>query len=189
MTMLHRRAVRRSASLAAAGALALGALGTAGAASAESSGFQDAHGDIKPGADIWNVRVTNARSVRVDIRHADLVPSYKSGAGVAVYLDTDRRKAGPEFVFLGGLFEGTDYALLRAKDWRPVGSAVPLRCSYIMRLDYSREMTHIRIGRACLDGPGKVRVAVRSGGERPDGTRVRDWLDGRRVFTPWVSRG
>jgi hypothetical protein len=64
-----------------------------------------------------------------------------------------------------------------------------LECSYVSRIDYAADVTRIRISRGCLERPGEVRVAVKAGGEQPDGDVVRDWLDGRRSLTPWVPRG
>lgn len=149
----------------------------------------DARGDMAHGADIWKVTVGHRKQVTVDIRHADLVRSYKSGSSGSVFLDTDPARTGPEYVFMGGFFEGADYQLARAEGWKAVGSPINLRCSYIMKLDYARDVTHIAIGRGCLGKPDRVRVAVRTGGEQPDGTIVRDWLHRPRSFTRWVARG
>jgi hypothetical protein len=148
----------------------------------------DAHGDMPHGADIWKVTVGHRKQVTVDIRHADLVRSYKSGSSGSVFLDTDPARRGPEYVFTGGFYEGADYQLARADGWKEVGSPINLRCSYVMKLDYARDVTHIAIGRGCLGKPAKVRVAVRTGGEQPDGTIVRDWLHRPRSFTRWVAR-
>ena len=148
----------------------------------------DAHGDMAHGADIWKVTVGHRKQVTVDIRHADPVRSYKGGSSGSVFLDTDPARTGPEYVFTGGLFEGADYQLARVKGWKTVGP-INLRCSYIMKLDYAGDVTHIAIGRGCLGDPAKVRVAVRTGGEQPDGTLVRDWLHRPRSFTRWLARG
>jgi hypothetical protein len=114
---------------------------------------------------------------------------------VALFLDTDRDRKGPEFVFLGGTFEGADYALLPAKGWRRASDQqVPLRGgSYSMRLDYARDVAVIAFDRAVLRDPGAVRVEVKTGGELvPDdsaATTGKDWLGRPRHFTPWVRRG
>jgi hypothetical protein len=149
----------------------------------------DAHGDMAHGADIWKVTVGHHEQVTVDIQHADLVRSYKSGSSGSVFLDTDPARRGPEFVFMGGFYEGADYQLVRTEGWKPVGPAIQASCHYILKLDYARDLSHITIGRGCLDKPAKVRVAVRTGGEQPDGTIVRDWLHEPRSFTRWVARG
>jgi hypothetical protein len=164
-------------------------LGLAGSASAATATFADRVGDMKHGADIASVKVVNEKNVRVVIQHADLVRSYKSGASGTVWLDTDPAKAGPEFAFVGGFFEGTDYALVRTDGWRLRHRAVPLQASYEMKLDYVNDVTRIRISRAALDRPGKVRVAVKVGGEQRDGDIVHDWLGERRALSSWVQRG
>lgn len=174
--------------LAAVTALTAGSLAVAGGAVAETGGYDDVHGDMAGhGADIYDVQVVNGKRVRVRITHDDLVRSYKSGASARVFIDTDKDRHGPEFVFLAGLFEGTDYSLSRAEHWKPTGEA--LTCSYSMKLDYADDVTTIWMDRDCLDKPGKVRVGVRTGGVLDDGTVVRDWLKVKRAFTPWVKRG
>lgn len=162
---------------------------TAGSATAATSAFQDDRGDMDHGADIYGVKVVNEKNVRVVLEVADLVPSYKSGAGVTVYLDSDRTDAGPEFAFLGGMFEGTDYAMVRTEGWNVPDNPRVVRGFHIMRLDYDNDVARFRMTRAALDHPGKVRVAVRTSGEQHGGDTVHDWLDGRRVWTSWVERG
>jgi len=184
---------RRLATVAALSAVSGTVL--AGAASAETRTFQDARGDLDHGADIKRVRVVNEGRVRVRIVHEDLVRSYKSGSSVALFLDTDRDRKGPEFVFLGGTFRGADYALLPADGWKRAGNQqVPLRGgSYDMRLDYAADVAVISFDRAVLRDPGAVRVEVKTGGELvPDdvsATTGKDWLGKPRHFTPWVRRG
>jgi hypothetical protein len=164
-------------------------LGLAAPATAATSTFDDAHGDVAHGVDLQSVTVVNEKNVRIVIRHADLRRSYKSGASGTVFLDTDPSAKGPEFAFTGGFFEGADYALIKTDGWKVGRRAVPLTCSYEMHLDYAHDVTRMRMSRACLDQPGKVRVAVKVGGEQADGDIVRDWLGSRRELTPWVARG
>lgn len=177
---------RKALVFAAAASLTLG---PAVAATAATATFEDDPGDVAHGVDIQSVTVVNEKNVRIVVRHANLRRSYKSGASGTVYLDTDRTRNGPEFAFVGGFFEGTDYALARTDGWRLRERAVPLTCSYEMRLDYAEDITRIRISRACLDHPGKVRVAMKAAGEQADGDIVRDWLGSRRELTTWVASG
>ena len=174
---------------AATAATAAITLGLAGPATAATATFDDASGDVAHGVDIQSVTVVNEKNVRVVIQHDNLRPSFKSGASGTVYLDTDRSQKGPEFAFTGGFFEGADYALIKTDGWKVGRRAVPLTCSYEMHLDYAADVTRMRMSRACLDRPGKVRVAVKVAGEQSDGDIVRDWLGSRREFTPWVVRG
>jgi hypothetical protein len=181
-----RRAGAVTAVTTALGVLA--PLVLAGAAGAQEATVPDAHGDMHGhGADIHRVRVVNEKAVRVEVAHKDLVRSYKSGAGIKVYLDTDRDQAGPEYVFMGGIFEGADYALQIAEDWKATG-VVPLQKPYVMKLDYAHDVTRIRFSQEALGHPDEVRVTVRTGGD-VDGEQVTDWLRGVRHFTRWVARG
>jgi hypothetical protein len=182
------------ARLLAATGLALGlSLTSSGPASAAVDVFTDARGDMPAGADIHRVRVANGEDfVRVKVKHDDLRRSYRSGTSLGVFVDTDRKRKGAEYVFLGGTFQGSDYALLRADGWKAASRrAVPLRCGYRMRLDFTKDTAIVTMDRGCLGSPRAVRVEVRTGDDMgPDGDgTARDWLGVRRSFTPWVTRG
>ena len=175
---------------ATAAALTAGTLALAGSATAATTTITpDPVGDMDHGADIVTVKVVNEKSIRVVLKAADLVPSYQSGAGVKIYFDTDPQDAGPEYAFLGGLFEGTDYGLVAVEGWKVPKYPTTVGKFYIMKLDYERDVATIRISRAALGHPGDIRVAVRTSGEQPNGDYVHDWLGGRREFTPWITRG
>lgn len=190
-----RTAAQRVASAAAVSALVITAL--AGAATAEIEGFQDARGDVSQGADIEMVRVVNGdERVKVKVFHRDLVRSYKSGSSLAVYIDTNRERTGPEYVFQGATFEGGDYALLKAKGFAAAGSRqVPLNGgTYLMRLDYAEDVATIKIDRVVLRSPGRIRVEVKTGAEllpagNEEPSNAKDWLGTPESFTSWVKRG
>lgn len=186
---MNTTTMRRLATGTALTALATTLL--AGAATAETTTFKDARGDLDHGADITRVRVVNEDRVKVRVVHRDLVRSYESGSSMAIFFDTDRSRKGPEFVFQGATFEGADYALLRAKGWKPKSrQAVPLRCGYDMALNYARDTATVRLDRACLGYPGRIRVEVKTGGTGDEpATSGVDWLGTPRTFTPWVTRG
>lgn len=191
-------AARRVAGVVAVSALSITAVaGHAGPASAEAAAFADARGDMSAGADIRKVRVVNGEErLRVNVRHRDLVRSFRSGSSISVFIDTDRARTGPEYVFTGGTFEGADYALLPADGFEAAGDRqVPLRGGrYIMRLDYADDVARISIDNVVLNDRGTVRVEVKTGAEMlPEGSaepnREVDWLGTERSFTPWVQRG
>lgn len=198
-----RTAPTRTLAAAVSGLLAAGALvsltqlapadavpqGVAVGASRATATFADAAGDIDHGADLLRVRVANNRQVKVRVTHADLRPGWRSGSSLAVYLDTDLQEPGPEFAFVGGTFQGSDYALVPTDRWRLRQLSVPMRCSYDLDLDYAAETAVVRIARRCLGFPDAVRVAVRTGGEQPDGDSVVDWLGRRRQLTREIARG
>ncbi len=176
-----------------AGASAVAAvlsLSAAAPAAADTAAFRDQRGDMGYGADIHRVRVVNDDVLRVRVTHQNLVRSYESGSSISVFLDTDRQRKGPELVFVGGTFEGADYALLRADGWKQAGRRA-VDCGYAMQLDYAEDTATIRLDRDCLEGAGAVRVEVLTGNDLTvDGSgTARDWLGERREFSEWVPRG
>src|SRR5215217_5267230 len=137
----------------------------AGTALAQAFVFTDAYGDMKQGADIRKVRVINGdERLRVNVRHRDLVKSFRSGSSIAVYIDTDKARTGPEYVFLGATFEGGDYALLPADGFKQDGNRqVPLQGgTYIMKLDYVEDVARIAIDQVVVGDPARVRVEVKT---------------------------
>jgi hypothetical protein len=173
-------------------ALTLGlTLGTTGPASAASIRERDPQ-DTSHGSDLRAVRVHNGeRNLVVVTRHTDLRRDPATGSAGAVYIDTDRRDRGPEFVFLGGFFDGTDYALVHTEGFGHRKWGARATGSYAMRIDYATDEVRMRMSRNALDQPGKVRIAVRVSGTRTDGSSAGlvDWLGAPHSFTPWVARG
>jgi hypothetical protein len=164
------------------------ALGLAAPASADSIGVTDPQ-DTSHGSDLRAVQVKNGNHrVVVTTTHTNLRRDPRTGSGGAVYIDTDRSDRGPEFVFVGGYFRGTDYLLLHTEGFGSRKWGEPVEAAYGMRVDYADEHVRMRMSRAALDHPGRVRVAVRVGGTRSDGTGVIDWLGEPHSFTPWVAR-
>lgn len=166
-------------------------LGLTAPAQAASIGVKDPQ-DTSHGSDLRAVHVRNgAHRVVVTTNHTNLRRDPASGSGGAVYVDTDRRDAGPEFVFVGGYFAGTDYQLLETEGfgWKKWGD--PVYGFHEMKIDYANEQVRMRMSRKALDRPRKVRVAVRVAGTRSDGTSkgLVDWLGAKRSFTQWVARG
>lgn len=189
-------AVRHVATVAAVSAVGL--TGMAAPALAASGAFQDARGDMSQGADIQKVRVVNGeKKLRINVVHRDLVRSWRSGSSVAVYIDTDRARTGPEFAFVGGTFEGGDYSLVKADGFGTKNSRqVSLNGgSYRMTLDYVDDVARIGIDQVVLKNPSKVRVEVKTGaellpeGSTGEGTNEVDWLGTPESFTTWVARG
>ena len=167
------------------------ALGLAAPATADSIGVTDPQ-DTSHGSDLRAVHVKNGNHrVVVTTTHTNLRRDPRTGSGGAVYLDTDRSDRGPEFVFVGGYFRGTDYQLLHTEGFGARSWGEPVDGAYGMRVDYADEHVRMRMSRAALDRPGRIRVAVRVAGTRSDGsgTELVDWLGEPRSFTPWVARG
>ena len=180
-----------SKTLAGATAAAAAALtfGLAAPAAADSIGVQDP-AEIGHGVDLRAVEVVNAeRRLRIVLTHTNLRRDPRTGSSGAVYIDTDRTDRGPEFVFTGGFFEGTDYQMLATEGFGTKQWQAPVEGFHEMTLDYADEQTRMRISRKALGGADAVRVAVRVSGQRTDGSQVVDWLGERRSFTRWVDRG
>jgi hypothetical protein len=166
-------------------------LGLAGPANAASIGVKDPQ-DTFHGSDLRAVQLKNGdKNVVVVTSHTNLRRDPRTGSSGAVYIDTDRTDKGPEFVFVGGFFAGTDYALLETERFGHRSWGEPVDGSYEMTIDYAKDRVRMRIARATLDDPGKVRVAVRVSGTRNDGTSTGlvDWLRQPRKFTRWVAKG
>ena len=161
-------------------------VGLAGAASAQQYAVDDPK-DTSHGSDIRSLHVRHgAENVAVTTRHTDLRRSPASGSGGAIFIDTDPTDRGPEYVLVGGYFEGTDYILLHTDGFarRTWGHPVE-NGDYIMRINYQTDEVRVRMSRAALGNPGAVRVVMRAAG--PSG--AVDWVSQKRVFSPWIARG
>jgi hypothetical protein len=158
-------------------------------ASADGIGVEDPQ-DLGHGVDLRSVEVQHGgRNVVVTTTHTDLVESFRSGSSGSVFLDTDPTDAGPEYVFAGGYFVGTDYALLRTDGFANKLWGEPVEGSYRMKVDYDADQVRMRISRDAIGSPDEVRVAVRVAGTRPNGKNTgTDWLGEPRSFTEWVAQ-
>ncbi len=158
-------------------------------AHADAIGVSDPQ-DLGHGVDLLSVDVQHGgRNVVVTTTHTDLVESYRSGSSGAVFLDTDPADPGPEYVFAGGYFVGTDYTLLTTDGFATSAWGDPVEGSYRMKVDYDADQVRMRISRDAIGSPDEVRVAVRVAGTRPNGKDTRkDWLVAPRTFTDWVAQ-
>ncbi len=171
-------------------AVAALSLGLVSPASADGIGVKDPM-DINHGVDLRSVVVEhNTRNVVVTTTHTNLRPSFRSGSAGAVYFDTSGSARGPELVFVGGYFAGTDYQLLETDGFGFRKWGEPVDGSYRMRLDYDKERVRMRVSREILGSPAEVRVAVRVAGTRRDGSGdgLVDWLGEPRTWTDWVAQ-
>jgi hypothetical protein len=171
------------------------AASVAAPASAAEDTFTDKEGDLRGGFDIQSVRVVNTgkwikiRTHHRNLRYGDMAP----GGGVSVYIDTARRRNGPEFRFAGPVGFDGDYAILRTRRWEPVGG--PLNCNLRFGVNYKRDVVRFAVTRRCLDRiydhrVGKIRVAVQAAQSRVGSGDPRiDWAPKRRTLYPAVPRG
>jgi len=167
-------------------------LGLAGPAHAELYGIDDPQ-DTFHGSDILALQVRNGQeNLNVTTYHSNLRRDPATGSSGRIYIDTRRNDAGPEYVFVAGFFEGTDYQLLKTEGFGAAQWGNPVaNGDYIMRVRYAEDTAQFRMSRAALGNPGAVRVSVRASGTRTDGSSngLTDWVGKRRSFTPWITRG
>ena len=161
--------MRKTTTAFAALSAAAVTIALAGPASAELYGVDDPQ-DTFHGSDVLALQVRNAQdSVNVTTFHSNLRRDPASGSGGRIYVDTDRNDAGPEYVFVGGFFEGTDYQLLHTEGIAPGKWGNPVaNGDYVMRVRYGKERVRFLMSRAALGNPGAVRVAVRVSCTRTD---------------------
>ena len=179
--MRNEKAMHKTIASAAALSAAALTFGLAGPANASSIGVKDPQ-DTFHGSDLRAVRLKNGDSnVVVVTNHTNLRRDPATGSAGAVYIDTDRSDRGPEFVFVGGYFEGTDYQFLDTEGFGRKNWGAPVDGSYEMTVDYAREQVRMRMSREALGYPGEVRVAVRVSGTRTDGTEHRPRRLARRA--------
>jgi hypothetical protein len=181
--------MRRTLLSAATVAVATLALTQTQPAYADGIGVSDP-ADLGHGVDLRSVEVEHKRAnIVVTTTHTNLRPSFRTGSSGAVFLDTDPADPGPEYVFAGGYFVGTDYQLLEVEGFATKTWGEPVEGSYRMRIDYDTEHVRMRMSREALGSPEEVRVAVRVAGTRTDGSNTAtDWLGAPRSFTDWVSQ-
>ena len=173
---------------AAAVALSTAALtfGLSGPAHAEQYGIDDPD-DTSNGVDVLAMTVRNGKSnVNVITVHDDLRRAPSSGAGGSIFIDTVKKDKGPEYVFVGGFFDGTDYTLLETEGFSQKSWGQPVENGdYILRVNYRTDEARVRMSRAALGNPGAVRVVMRAAGS----SGAVDWVSQKRVFSPWIARG
>lgn len=173
--------------VAVVGTTVLAGLTLAAPAHAERGVYDDPADASASLTDIRRVTFSHGpRTVFVKVRFADLRARSDAGsASLAVYLDADRGRRGPETVLLTGLQYGTDYQLVGMRRWRTVGE--PLDCAHRVALRPAQDVAKVWVSRDCLDDPAEVRVGVRMVDQYDASHPVTDWFQGERRFTPWLQ--
>ncbi len=183
---MNRTLAVRTATVATLAGLGLG---LAPAAHAETVGITDpadASGSLN---DIRQVTAGHqAKRLVVRVGVTDLKATSDAGpASMALFVDTDASKPGPEFRLGTGLYAGTDYQLVRMKDWKAQGG--PLSCAHQVDLERTKDLVRFKIRRGCLGSPDELRVGVKMVDNYDSSHPITDWLKGPRKFTRWLSQG
>lgn len=176
--------IRTTAVLIAALATALVGVGPASAEVTSAHDGADATASLN---DMLRMGVNHgAERVTVRIRFTDLRKTSEAGpAGIAVFLDTRSGRKGPEFRLGSGLQSGTDFQLMRTRDWRPVGE--PKTCQHDVDLQFARDRLLFTVARACIGEPNRVRVGAKMTDHFDGSHPVIDWIKKRHGWTAWVA--
>lgn len=178
---------RPLAAAVSASALALGLLGVAAPAHAETVTATDPVDATASLTDVRRVTVNHGpEQIIVKVRFTDLVADSDGGpSGMAVFFDHRPRVKGPEHRVDTGLQEGTDYQFTKTKGWAQAGDR--LSCPVSLRLDFDKDVATTRVARECLGYPGRVRVAVKMVDLYDGSHPVTDWLGNPRSFTSYAA--
>ncbi|MEZ5092452.1 hypothetical protein [Nocardioides sp.] len=173
----------------AAGALVAGIALLGAPAYAESMSAGD---PADATASLYDIRKVSANhqdtKLVVEVKVTDLLLESDGGpASMSLFIDTDRSQAGPELRLGTGLQTGTDYQLVRMKNWRAVGE--PLTCGHKVKLVADKDTVRFRVNAGCLGSPDELRVGVKMVDLWDGSHPVRDWFKGVRHWTRWLDRG
>jgi hypothetical protein len=200
-----RRTTRLAAICVATAAIAL----QPGSASAKTTSWQDPVGDTNNAGrmDIGKVTVTNtSKKISVKFRFPKAVETYPA-AVVEVYIDTNRKKSGPEYVWGLGIPGDSAFTKIgkngRSKSW--AGNVIDKKCGSTVRERFDLEAGVASISvttkKSCLGKPKSIRTKIHTKitGEFPSDFNYDDWVeydttesdyfpDNKRKYSPWVSR-
>lgn len=129
---------------------------------------------------------TDRFAVRVKVD--DLRRTSEAGpAGLTIRIDTRSGRPGPEYRLTTGLYDGTDYQLMRVRDGRAVGE--PLTCEHAVRLGFATDVVRFTADRGCLGTPDRVRISVKMTDLYDGSHPVTDWLGEPGSWTSWLAAG
>ena len=148
---------------------------------ADTARFSDRRDDLRAGADLHEVVVRNEKRLTLRFKHQNLRAGYY--ASVTAYIDTTKRRPGPEYGIGGGIGGDSDWQIWRMRRWEIVGNG-PLNCPTDLDVNYREDTSKFVIARRCLDGAGRVRVSVVAADDDGD----KDWAPKYHRFYSWVRR-
>lgn len=178
--------LKYAAALTSVAVLTLAAAAPALAESTTANDPADATGSL---SDIRRVSINHGlNQIITKVKFTDLEPSTDGGpSSLAIYLDTNPRRVGPEFRLGTGLQTGTDYQLVKTKGFKATGD--PLTCNHSVRLNFEDDVVAFRASRSCFGNPAKIRVGVKMTDAYDGSHPISDWLGIPRSFTTWVAAG
>jgi len=160
----------------------------AGPAAAERASYPDP-------ADLGGASLNDIRRVTVDHSDAGLAVRVKvtdlrrhseeGPAGLTIRIDTRSAARGPEYRLTTGLYEGTDYQLVRMRHRHPVGE--PLSCDHSVHLGFASDVVRFQAAPECLGSPDRVRVGVKMVDLYDGSHPVTDWLGAAGSWTDWLA--
>lgn len=154
-------------------------------AQAESVMIRDGADATASTTDIRKVRIHHGtKRLEVEVNFTNL--KKQAQAGLAIYVDTNGSRRGPEYALFTPLFSGGDYALLKMDGWN---SGDLVECRYNAEFDWAEDQVRFTAARGCFDKPQELRVGMRMRDEADGSHPVTDWLIGRRKFTGPLSPG
>ncbi|UYM03800.1 hypothetical protein [Solicola gregarius] len=163
-------------------------------ADADVAVVKDKRGDVSGQVDIRSVRVDNTGKW-IDIRshHRNLTYGpHAPGLGASLFIDTNGKRKGPEFIIGGPVGSDGDYHLSKLRGWNHFGRS--LGCKMTYRVNYKRDVVRFAAKRPCLarayDRPvNAIRVSVRISQENRHGPgTLTDWAPRFHRFHPPVGR-
>ena len=160
-------------------------LAFAAPAHAELYGVDDAD-DSPHGSDLYAASIRHTVDNLVVVTTHDNLTRHGTSGG-KIFIDTDRSDRGPEYVLVGGFFDGTDYALLETEGFAPSSFGDRVEGGdYRQVVRYRADKVRTRISTGTLGDPDEVRVAIRVSGH---GKKTVDWLGAPHQWTKWIARG
>jgi hypothetical protein len=183
MTIGHRT----TRLLAATGGVALAIALAAAPANAESTSFDDGADTTASLQDILRVSVDHGTdTATVKVKFTDLRKNSEGGpSSIGIFLDTNQDRTGPEFRLGSGLQSGTDYQLVRMRNWKPVGD--PKSCEHHVDLKFAKDRLVFTVARSCIGTPDTLRVGAKMTDQFDASHPVHDWMKGPRRWTATVA--
>ncbi len=182
MTIGHRT----TRLLAATGGVAL-AIALAAPAHAETTTFVDGADTTASLQYILRVGVDHGLdTATVKVKFTDLRRNSQGGpSSIGIFLDTNQDRTGPEFRLGSGLQNGTDYQLVRMRNWRPVGD--PRSCQHHVDLQFATDRLVLTVARSCIGTPATLRVGAKMTDQFDASHPILDWMTGPRRWTAAVA--